>query len=70
MGISLLIADHFGIEKYVINYRYLNKGRIIKKILPVPGIEPGFVRPQRTVLTTIIGRLLIFKSRMDSYDGQ
>ena len=28
--------------------------------MPVPGIEPGSVRPQRTVLTTILGRHTIF----------
>lgn len=32
------------------------------KRMPAPGIEPGSVRPQRTVLATILGRLpLIFQ---------
>ena len=29
------------------------------KTMPIPGIEPGLLRPQRNVLTTIRSRLLM-----------
>lgn len=39
---------------------YMAKKRTTKKSnMPVPGIEPGFHRPQRCVLTTILDRRFV-----------
>ena len=36
--------------------------------MPQPGIEPGFLRPQRTVLTTrLLRQLLSFACKTSSY---
>ena len=41
---------------------------LFEKELPQPGLEPGFLRPQRTVLTTrLLRQLLSFACKTSSY---
>ena len=41
---------------------------LLEKEVPQPGIEPGFLRPQRTVLTTrLLRQLLSFACKTISY---
>lgn len=38
---------------------FWGKQKRLKKTMPIPGIELGFLRPQRSVLTTILDRLFL-----------